>query len=139
MIRPALITPSTEIRAWTISSFSTRAPRTSPIPISISQSGKLVAGAAEQHARLGQRQADDVGIAAGDMADVDFAIALEGVAAGLAAPLPVARIIVDFRLAEALHRDHRFNQPHAHAVAGHGQRDAGQYAVPASGQQAHAA
>ena len=50
----------------------------------------------EQEPRLGQRQPDDVGIAAGDVADIDFAIALQRIAAGLAAPLAVAGVIVDF-------------------------------------------
>ena len=89
------------IRASMISPPSIRAARVSPIPRSISHSGKRVSRRFQQHARLGQRQADDVGIAAGDVADIDFAIALQRIAAGLAAPFAVAGVIVDLLVATA--------------------------------------
>jgi hypothetical protein len=63
--------------------------RVSPMPRSTSHSGKRVARALQQVAGLGERQADDVGIAAGDVADIDLAIALQRIAAGLAAPFAV--------------------------------------------------
>ena len=93
---PAGTTPSRRIRASTMRPPSTRAARVSPIPRSISHSGKRISRDLQQMPRLGQRQADDVGIAAGDVADIDFAIALQRIAAGLAAPFAVAGVIVDF-------------------------------------------
>src|SRR4051812_11494803 len=112
---PAATDPSTEIRASTISPSSTRAARVSPIPRSISHSRKRISRGLQKHARLGQRQADDVGIAAGEVTNIDLAVALERIAAGLAAPFAMAGVIIDFLVAHPFHRDHRLDQPLAHA------------------------
>src|SRR5437868_9659215 len=135
---PAGIDPSSSTRASTISPSSTMAARVSPMPRSISHSGKVVSGRLQQHSCLGKRQPDNVGIAAGDIADVDLAVTLQRIAAGLAAPFAVARIIVDLVCAQALHRDHRLDPAFAHAVAGNGQGNGSEYAVAPAGQQLHA-
>src|SRR3954470_5622973 len=135
---PAGIAPSSSIRASIIWSSSTSAARVSPIPCSASHSGNVVARAFEQHARFGQRQPDDVRIAAGDVPHVDLAIALKRVAAGLAAPFAVACVISDLFVRQPLHGDRRFHQPFAHARSGYGEGDAGQNAMPTARQQLHA-
>src|SRR5206468_7901569 len=106
---PAKIAPASSIRASMMSPRSTSAARVSPMPRSMSHSGNRVPRRFQQHARLGERQADDVGIAPRDVTDVDLAIALECIAPGFAAPLPMARVIVDFFWGEPFHRDHRFD------------------------------
>src|SRR5207248_5586576 len=127
MMLPAGTMPSKMIRASTILPPSTRAQRTSPIPISMQCSGNRVPRALQQHPRLGERQTDDVRIASGDVADIDFAIALQRIPASLAAPLAMAGVIVDLFIAEPLHRDHGLDQPRANFAARDRQRDAGQY------------
>src|SRR5438105_3048820 len=109
MIEPVRMIPPSSIRASTISPSSTSAARVSPKPCSISHSGNRVPRRLQQHPGLGEWQANDVRIAAGDVADIDLAITLEGVTAGLAAPLAVAGVIVDLFIAEPLHRDHRLD------------------------------
>src|SRR3982750_1286026 len=107
---PSGMVPASPIRAATISPLSTSAARVSPIPRSISHSGNRIPGRLQQDASLGERQPDDVGIAAVDAAHINFAIALERITPRLAAPLAVAGIMVDFVLREPLHRDQRLDQ-----------------------------
>src|SRR3954468_24093475 len=90
---PAAITPSSMMRASMIAPLSTSTARVSPMPRSTSHSGKRVSRRLQQHARLGERQADDVRVAAGDVPHIDFAITLERIAAGLAAPFAVRGVI----------------------------------------------
>src|SRR3954468_727027 len=123
---PAAITPSSTMRASMISPLSTSTARVSPMPRSTSHSGKPVPRRLQQHASLGEREADHVRIAAGDVPDIDFTITLERVAAGLAAPFAVRGVISDLFIGQALHRDHRLDQPLAKAAAGNHQRDAGE-------------
>ena len=96
-----LMAPSSMIRASTISPSSIRTARVSPIPRSMSHSGNRISRRLQQQPRLGKRKSDDVRIAAGDVANVDFAIALERIAAGLAVPLAMAGVIVDLFVARA--------------------------------------
>src|SRR4051794_29141030 len=135
---PEGTTPSSSIRASTISPSATSAARVSPMPRSTSHSDNGVARALQQHARLGQWQADDVRIAAGDVADINLAITLERIAPGLASPFAMGRIIVDFFIAKALHRDHGLDQPLTDLATRHGKRDPGQHAMASTGQQLHA-
>src|SRR4051812_50158929 len=100
---PAGTVPSSWIRHSMISPSSTSAARVSPIPRSISHSGKRISRGFQEHARLREWQADDVRIAAGNMPDIDLAVALQRVAAGLTPPLAVARVIIDLFVAEPLH------------------------------------
>src|SRR5579872_5884798 len=129
---------SSSIRASMISPFSISAARTSPIPSSISQSRDGITCAFQKHSSFGKRKTDNIGIAAGDVSDIDFAIALERVSPGLAAPLAVTGIIVDLFLAKPLHCDHRFNQTLADVAARNCKCDAGQHPVAATRQQLHA-
>src|SRR6476661_6000452 len=99
------------MRASTILPPSSSAARVSPMPRSTSHSGNAVPGGFQKHARFGQRKPDHVGITAGDVPDIDLAIALERVAAGLAAPFAVACVEVNFLVRKPLHRDHRLDQP----------------------------
>ena len=79
----------------------------------------------QQHARLGERQADDVGIAAGDMPDIHFAITLKRIAAGLAAPLAVTRVMVDLLPARGASSRSSFRPAARECLARNGERDAG--------------
>src|SRR4029079_6690843 len=124
---PAASTPSSLILASTISPFSRSAMRVSPIPRSTSHSGNRISRAFQEHPSFREREADNVGIAARDVPDIDFAVALERIATGLAAPLAVACVMVDLVLAQPLHRDLRLDEPLADAVVGHRQGNAGQH------------
>src|SRR5688572_13434093 len=97
--------PSSRMRQAMISPPPIPTDRVSPMPASASQSVNGIARAFQQQPGLGQRQSDDVGIAAGDMADIDLAIALQRIAAGLAAPFAVAGVEVHFRGRQPLHGD----------------------------------
>src|SRR4051794_28935208 len=92
---PAGTEPSNWKRASMISPESTSAARVSPMPRSMSHSGNRISRGLQQDACLGNRQSDHVRIAAGDVAHIDFAIALQSIAPGLAAPFAMAGIIVD--------------------------------------------
>src|SRR6185503_18810939 len=127
---PTGTAPSSSMRASTIPSSSTSTARVSPIPRSISHSGNRISRRFQQHAGLRERQSDHVRIATGDMADVDLAIALKRIAAGLAAPLAVTGVMIDLLIAQPFHGDHRLDQPLANADARHHQRDTGQDSVP---------
>src|SRR4029450_2905310 len=83
-IVPADTIPPTRTFASTIRPRATSAQRVSPMPRSISHSGNGIAGALQQQSRLRQWQAHNVGIASGDVAYIDFAIALQRIGSGLA-------------------------------------------------------
>src|SRR5690242_6737198 len=124
---PARAIPPSSMRVSMISPSSTSAYRPSPIPRSISHSGNVVSRRLQQHPSLGERQPDNVRIASGDVVDIDFAIALQRIAASLAAPFAVARVIIDLGVAEAFHRDHRFTEPLAYAFPRNRERDPRQH------------
>src|SRR3954447_5945167 len=107
MMPPAGTWPSSNTRASIISPWSISAIRVSPMPRSISHSGNRVTGRFQQYSGFGKREADNVGIASGDVADIDLAIALKRIAAGLAVPFAMTGVKVDLIVAQRLHRDHR--------------------------------
>ena len=89
--------------------------------------------------RLEQRQADDVGIAAGQEADERRGAALDGIAAGLAAPFAAGQVGVDLPLGQPGEADDALHQPLAAAPVRRTQHDGGHHAVAAAGQQRQAA
>src|SRR3989344_4891430 len=131
---------SRSIRASTISPSSTSAARASPIPASYSHSTKRHTRAAQQAARLEQRQADDVRMAARQEADEAFGPALDRIAARLAHAFPTFDIPVDLGGAQHLEGDDGVGDADARLAGGADDADARPDMVPPSRQQAeHAA
>src|SRR6476661_1798358 len=113
--------PSMNMRASAIVPSTMRTARTSPMPCSMSQSGKRISRRLQKIAGFRQRQANHIGIAARDAPDIDFAIALERIAASLALPLAMACVEIDFVVRQALHHDLGLDQAFTHGAAGNGQ------------------
>src|SRR6185369_6520891 len=137
-IAPAGEIPSSSILASTIPPSSISAWRVSPIPRSVTHSGNWISCRFQKDTDFGERQADDVGIAAGDMADIDFAISLQRITAGLAAPFSMAGVKVDLLGREMLRRDHRLDQSLPEAFPWNRERYARQHPVPPAREEAHA-
>src|SRR5690606_15945008 len=96
-------------------------------------------GAAEESIGLEQRQADDVRIGTVERAHERRGSTLDGVAAGLAAPLVRGEIGRHLLFAQALERNERLYQPRPEASIRGDQRDAAEHAVSAAGEQRKAA
>ena len=89
--------------------------------------------------RLEQRQADDVAVGAGEEGDEARGAALDGIAAGLAAPFAAREVGVDLGRAQPLEAHDGLDQARAHRAVGAADRDAAQHAVAPARQQRQAA
>jgi hypothetical protein len=98
----------------------------------------MIALAAEQRDRFGQRQADDVGVGADQPLDEGAGEALNRVAAGLAAPFAACQIGVDFTGRQALEPEPGLDHAAPYGSAPGDQRKASEDPMAPAGQEIEA-